>query len=156
MSSGRTWPTEAWRTEASAWESRRSRLDVFEELRVDGLSKDDARLTTSRVFRGSLLEAGPFTKDLRYGKGLILTLMYVRMVIRFGKTARIPLLFFGKVDLLDMATLHQLCDEGLIEHPAFVPPPFKHMAALATTLALSRFTGQLDLDRLCIDYEKLF
>ena len=130
--------------------------EVFEALRVDGLSEEDAWVTTARVFRGSLPDAGPFTKDLGYGKGLILTLMYVRMAIRFGKTGRIPLLFCGKVDLLDMAALHQLYDEGLVEYPAFVPPPFDDMPALATTLALSRFTGQLDLDRLCVDYEKLF
>lgn len=130
--------------------------EVFEALRVDGLSEDDAWITTSRVFRGSLPEGGPFTKDLGYGKGLILTLMYVRMAIRFGKTRRIPLLFCGKVDLLDMAALHQLYDEGLVDDPAFVPPPFNDMAALATTLALSRFTSQLDLDRLSVDYEKLF
>jgi len=30
------------------------------------------------------------------------------------------------------------------------------MAALSTTLALSRFTSQLDLDRMSADYEKLF
>jgi hypothetical protein len=131
-------------------------LEVFESLRVDGLSEDDSWVTTSRVFRGSLPEAGPFTKDLGYGKGLILTLIYVRMAIRFGKTNRIPLLFCGKVDLLDMAALHQLHDEALVDDPGFVPPPFNDMAALSTTLALSRFTSQLDLDRMSADYEKLF
>lgn len=131
-------------------------VDVFEALRTDGLSEDDAWVTTSRVFRGSTPEGGPFTKDLGYGKGLILTLMYVRMAIRFGKTYRIPLLFCGKVDLLDMAALHQLHDEELVDLPAFVPPPFDDMAALATTLALARFTSQLDLDRLSVDYEKMF
>lgn len=131
-------------------------LEVFEAQRTDGLSEDDAWVTTSRVFRGSVPDGGPFTKDLGYGKGLILTLMYVRMAIRFGKTNRIPLLFCGKVDLLDMAALHELYDEDLIDPPAFVPPPFDDMPALATTLALGRFTSQLDLDRLCVDYEKLF
>lgn len=58
-----------------------SKFEVFEVLRTDGLSEDDAWVTASRVFRGSLPEAGPFTKDLGYGKGLILTLMYVRMAI---------------------------------------------------------------------------
>jgi uncharacterized protein (TIGR02421 family) len=131
-------------------------LEVFEALRVEGLTEDDAWVTTSRVFRGSVPEGGPFTKDLGYGKGLILVLMYVRMAIRFGKTARVPLLFSGKVDLLDMAALHQLHDEGLVEDAAFVPPPFNDMAALGTTLALSRFTALLDLDRISKDYEKLF
>ncbi len=130
--------------------------EVFEACRVDGLSEDDAWVTTSRVFRGSLPDAGPFTKDLGYGKGLVLTLLYVRMAIRFGKTRRVPMLFCGKVDLLDMAALHQLADEGLVESPAFVPKPFDDMPALGSTLALSRFTGQLDLDRMAVDYEKLF
>ena len=130
--------------------------DVFESCRTDGLSEDDAWVTTSRVFRGSLPEAGPFTKDLGYGKGLILTLLYIRMAIRFGQTRRIPLLFCGKVDLLDMATLHQLEDEGLVVQPNFIPPPFNDLPALASTLSLGRFTGQLDLDRLSVDYQRLF
>jgi uncharacterized protein (TIGR02421 family) len=131
-------------------------LDVFEAMRTEGLSEDDAWVTTSRVFRGSVPEGGPFTKDLGYGKGLILTLIYVRMAIRLGKTGRIPLLFCGKVDLLDMAVLHELYDEDLVEAPEFVPPPFDDMPALATTLALGRFTSQLDIDRMADDYEKLF
>lgn len=131
-------------------------LDVFEACRTEGLSEDDAWVTTSRVFRGSLPDAGPFTKDLGYGKGLILTLLYVRMAIRFGHTRRIPLLFCGKVDLLDMATLHQLEDEGLVERPAFIPPPFDDLPALATTLSLGRFIGLLDLDRMAHDYQRLF
>lgn len=131
-------------------------LEVFEACRTEGLSEDDAWVTTSRVFRGSLPDAGPFTKDLGYGKGLILTLLYVRMAIRFGHTRRIPLLFCGKVDLLDMATLHQLEDEGLVEPPAFIPPPFDDLPALATTLSLGRFIGHLDLDRMAQDYQRLF
>jgi uncharacterized protein (TIGR02421 family) len=131
-------------------------LEVFEAMRTEGLSEDDSWVTASRVFRGSLPDAGPFTKDLGYGKGLVLTLMYVRMAIRLGQTRRIPLLFCGKVDLLDMAALHQLHDEGLVADAAFVPPPFDDMAALGTTLALGRFTSQLHLDRLSSDYERLF
>jgi uncharacterized protein (TIGR02421 family) len=131
-------------------------VDVFEAMRTAGLSEEDAWVTVSRVFRGSLPDAGPFTKDLGYGKGLVLTLLYVRMAIRFGKTDRIPLLFCGKVDLLDMAALHQLHEENLVEAPRFVPPPFDDLPALATTLALSRFMSQLDLDRMSTDFERLF
>lgn len=131
-------------------------LEVFAACRDDGLSDDDSWVTASRVFRGSLPDAGPFTKDLGYGKGLILTLLYVRMAIRFGKTGRIPMLFCGKVDLLDMATLHQLFDESLVERPAFIPPPFDDLPALASTLSLGRFTSQLDLDRMSADFARLF
>jgi uncharacterized protein (TIGR02421 family) len=131
-------------------------LDVFEACRTDGMSEEDAWVTTSRVFRGSLPEAGPFTKDLGYGKGLVLTLLYVRMAIRFGQTRRIPMLFCGKVDLLDMATLHQLEDEGVVDRPSFVPPPFNDLPSLASTLSLTRFTAYLDLDRMSADYRRLF
>jgi uncharacterized protein (TIGR02421 family) len=130
--------------------------EVFEACRTEGLSEDDAWVTTSRVFRGSVPDGGPFTKDLGYGKGLILTLLYVRMAIRFGQTRRIPMLFCGKVDLLDMATLHQLQDEGLVDPPPFTPPPFDDLPALASTLSLGRFVGQLDLDRMSRDYQRLF
>lgn len=131
-------------------------LEVFNALRDDGLSDDDAWTTTSRVFRGSVPEGPPFTKDLGYGKGLVLTLIYVRMAIRFGKTDRIPLLFCGKVDLLDIAALHDLYEEGLVDPPRFVPPPFDDLPAIATTLSLGRFTSQLDIERLSHDFAHLF
>jgi hypothetical protein len=44
----------------------------------------------------------------------------------------------------------------LVERPEFVPPPFHDLPALATTLALSRFTSQLDLERLSHDFAHLF
>jgi uncharacterized protein (TIGR02421 family) len=131
-------------------------LDVFHSFRDDGVSDDDAWVITSRVFRGSTPTNGPLTKDLGYGKGLILTLMYVRMAIRFGRTDRIPMLFCGKVDLLDLPALHLLEDEGIIEAPAFIPPPFDDLPALATSLSLGRFTSQLDVDRLSADYQSVF
>lgn len=131
-------------------------VEVFEACRTWGLNEDDCWAITSRVFRGSLPDLGPFTKDLGYGKGLILTLLYVRMAIRFGKTDRIPLLFCGKVDLLDMAPLYQLREEGLVDTSGFVPPPFDDIPALGSTLAFGRFTALLDLDRVAADFEKLF
>jgi len=131
-------------------------LEVFASLRADGLSDDDAWVTASRVFRGSLPEAGPFTKDIGYGKGLVLALLYIRMAIRFGHTRRIPMLFCGKVDLLDMATLHQLEDEGLVERPSFIPPPFDDLPALATSLSIGRFIAEIDLEQMSRDYRRLF
>ena len=131
-------------------------VEVFDVCRDEGLSDDDAWSTTARVFRGSTPVDGPFSKDIGYGKGLVLTLLYVRMAIRFGRTDRIPMLFCGKVDLLDMPALHMLEDEGIVEAPRFIPPPFDNLPGLATTLSLGRFTGQLDLDRMSADYERFF
>jgi uncharacterized protein (TIGR02421 family) len=130
-------------------------VEVFELFRTDGLSEDDAWAATVRIFRGSLPDAGPFTKDLGYGKGLILTFLYVRLAIYLGRAHRIPLLFCGKVDLLDMVTLHQLEEEGLVEQPRFIPPPFDDIPSLASTLSLSGFSAMLDWSRLETDYAAL-
>jgi uncharacterized protein (TIGR02421 family) len=130
-------------------------VEVFEMFRTDGLDENEAWAAATRIFRGSLPDAGPFTKDLGYSKGLVLTLLYVRLAIYLGRAFRIPLLFCGKVDLLDMATLHQLEEEGLVESPQFVPPPFDDIPALASTLSLGGFTAMLDWDRLVTDYSVL-
>ena len=130
-------------------------IEVFEAFRTDGLSEDEAWSAAHRIFRGSLPEAGPFTKDLGYGKGLVLTLLYVRLAIQTGKAHRIPLLFCGKVDLLDMSVLHQLEEEGLVEQPEFVPPPFDDLPALTVALSLGGFMAKLDWTRLEADYSSL-
>lgn len=130
-------------------------VEVFEIFRTEGLTEDEAWAASVRIFRGSLPEEGPFTKDLGYGKGLVLTVLYVRLAIYLGRSHRIPLLFCGKVDLLDMVTLHQLEEEGLVEPPKFVPPPFDDIPALASTLSLSGFSAMLDWERLEADYSVL-
>lgn len=130
-------------------------IEVFNQLMSDGLTEDEAWSATSRIFRGSLPESGPFTKDLGYGKGLILTLLYVRLAIQLGRAHRIPLLFCGKVDLLDMRTLHELEDQGLVEEPKFVPPPFNDLPSLATSLSLLGFNVMLDWKHLEADYSAL-
>ena len=130
-------------------------VEVFELFRTDGLTEDEAWAAAVRIFRGSLPDAGPFTKDLGYGKGLILTFLYVRLAIYLGRAHRIPLLFCGKVDLLDMVTLHQLEEEGLVEQPRFIPPPFDDIPSLASTLSLGGFSSMLDWSRLEADYSAL-
>ena len=130
-------------------------LEVFELMRTSGLTPDESWTAAARIFRGSLPEAGPFTKDLGYSKGLVLTLLYVRLAIQFGKSHRIPLLFCGKVDLLDMSTLRQLVEEGLIEESKFIPPPFNDLPALASSLSLGGFMSTLDWEQLASDYSSL-
>lgn len=130
-------------------------VEVYRALLDGGTSADDAWQTTYRVFRGSTPTGGPFTKDLGYGKGLQLVYIYLRMALRLGRFDRIPMLFCGKVDIQDLGVLRQLYDEGIVEAPAFVPPPFDDLPALASTLALSRFQAEIDFDRLVSDYERL-
>ena len=56
---------------------------------------------------------------------------------------------------LDMVTLHQLEEEGLVEQPRFIPPPFDDIPSLASTLSLSGFSAMLDWSRLETDYAAL-
>jgi uncharacterized protein (TIGR02421 family) len=131
-------------------------LDVYRSYVDDGTDPDDAYDSASRIFRGSTPTGGPFAKDLGYGKGFVTTTAYVRAALRLGHLHRIPMLFCGKVDLLDMGAVHHLEDEGLVEAPTWVPPPFDDLPALASTLAMLRFAGGVDIDRIEADVSVLF
>lgn len=131
-------------------------LDVYRSYVDDGTDPDDAYDSASRIFRGSTPTGGPFAKDLGYGKGFVTTTAYVRAALRLGQLHRIPMLFCGKVDLLDMRAVHHLEDEGLVEPPAWIPPPFDDLPALASTLAMLRFAGGVDIDRIEADVSVLF
>lgn len=130
-------------------------LEIFEDLRVQGLDEFEAWTLCSRVFRGSTPTGPPFTKDLAYGKGLVLCYVYVRLALRQGRPDRIPMLFCGKVDLQAMGLVNHLFDEGLLDPPAFVPEPFRDLEALSAQIAFSRFLRELDFDQLESEYGQL-
>ncbi len=131
-------------------------LDLFEYFRVEGLTEDEAWSISARIFRGSTPTGPPFTKDLAYGKGLVLAYVYVRLALRQGRPDRIPMLFCGKVDLQAMGLVNHLFDEGLLEPPQFVPEPFRDLDALTAQVAFSRFLRELDFDQLESEYGQLF
>jgi len=54
-----------------------------------------------------------------------------------------------------MGVLHQLEEEGLVDQPAFVPPPFNDLPSLAVALSLGGFMAKLDWSRLESDYSSL-
>lgn len=130
-------------------------VDVVEHFRTNGMDEDGCWQLAMRVFRGSTPTGMPFTKDLGYGKGLVLTYAYMRIAIRTGRLDRIPVLFCGKVDINQMGTINGLFDEGLIEPPEFLPEVFQDVNALAAQVAFSRFLRDLDFDRLAADYSPL-
>lgn len=130
-------------------------VDVVEHFRTEGKDEDECWQLAMRVFRGSTPTGMPFTKDLGYGKGLVLTYAYMRVAIRTGRLDRIPVLFCGKVDINNMGAINDLYDEGLIEPPAFLPEVFRDVNALAAQVAFSRFLRDLDFDRLAADYAPL-
>ncbi len=130
-------------------------LDLFRTFVDEGRDADDAYTTCSRVFRGSHPGGGPFTKDLAYSRGFVLLYNFLRIAVRRGRLARIPLLFVGKVQLEEMGAIAELVEEGVIRPPRFLPPPFADLNALTAWLAYSSFLNRLDLTRIEADYASL-
>jgi len=130
-------------------------LDVYKFFREEGYSEDVCYQNASRVFRGSLPNAGPFTKDLAYNKGFILVYNYIRLAVVQGMLDRIPILFCGKTTLEDMRTLAQLVEEGIVDPPRFLPPQFADMKALIAWMCYSNFINHLDVQRVELDYQNI-
>ena len=130
-------------------------LEVFEFFREQGYGLEGSYSNASRVFRGSLPNGLPFTKDLSYLKGFILIYNYIQLAVRKGKLEQIPLLFCGKTTLEDMRTLRKLVDEGLVLPPKYLPPQFQDMNALSAWMCFSNFLNHLSLDRIEADYANI-
>jgi len=131
-------------------------LEVFDYFRSRGTAAEESYNIVSRVFRGSTPEGGPFTKDLAYSKGFIQIYNYIRLAVRKGMLERISLLFCGKLQLEDTRVVAQLVDEGLVERPRYLPPPFADLNALAAWMCYSNFLNQLSLKQIEADYSNLF
>lgn len=127
-------------------------LEVFRYFREQGYGEADGYTLSSRIFRGSTPEGGPFTKDLSYSKGFILIYNYTRLAVRRGLIGRIPLLFCGKSTLEDIRTLSDLVDEGVVDPPKHLPAPFNDLSALSAWMCYSSFIDRLDLWRIESDY----
>lgn len=128
-------------------------LDIFTFYRELGFSNEGAYSAAVRVFRGSLPDSGPFTKDLAYSKGFVLIYNYIRLAIKQGLQNQIPLLFVGKTTLEDLHVLSDLIGEGIVLPPKYLPPQFKDLAALTAWMTYSLFLNRLSLDRLTDDYK---
>jgi len=130
-------------------------MDVFQFYREQAYTREDSYTNASRVFRGSSSNGLPFTKDLAYLKGFILTYNYIQLAVRKGKLQQIPLLFCGKTTLEDMRTLGQLVEEGLVVPPRYLPEPFADLNALSAWMCFSGFLNNLSLDRIEADYANI-
>lgn len=130
-------------------------LDVYRYFREQGIGEAECFGLTSRIFRGSLPDAGPFTKDLAYSKGFILIYNFIRLAVRNGKLDRIPLLFCGKTTLEDVKTLAQLVEEGLVSKPRYLPPQFRDLSALTAWMCYSNFLNRLSLQKIEADYSNI-
>jgi len=127
-------------------------LEVYRFFLEQGFSELESYTNTTRVFRGSTPEGGPFTKDITYNKGFILIYNYMRLAVRKGLLGRIPLLFCGKTTLEDMRVLAQLVEEGLVVPPRFLPPQIADLNAVVSWMCYSNFLNRLNLARIEADY----
>ncbi|MBI2790417.1 MAG: flavohemoglobin expression-modulating QEGLA motif protein [Gammaproteobacteria bacterium] len=130
-------------------------LDIFEFFRLEGYNEDECYMLASRVFRGSIPDGGPFTKDLAYAKGFITVYNFIQLAVRKGKLDRIPLLFCGKTNLEDIRDIAQLVDEGIIILPKYLPPQIKDLNAITAWMCFANFLNQLSLSKIESDYAYL-
>jgi uncharacterized protein (TIGR02421 family) len=142
-------------TAVSMAESGADFLDVFNFYREQGLEDSESYHFTTRVFRGSTPDGGPFTKDLSYSKGFILIYNYVRLAVQHGLVNLIPLLFLGKTTLEDIHIFADLVEEQIVTPPKYVPPQFQDIAALSAWMCYSLFLNKLDLQRLATDFKAI-
>ena len=130
-------------------------MDVFTFFKDKGLDDEESYIHSSRVFRGSSSDGMPFTKDLTYIKGFVLTYNFMRLAVSKGKPDRIPLLFCGKTIIEDMKVLVDLVEEGTVIAPLFLPPQFKDLMGLSSWLSFSRFMTSLNFRQLEQDYANI-
>jgi hypothetical protein len=130
-------------------------LEVFEFFRSHELSDGDSYNNAMRIFRGSTPDGGPFTKDIAYSKGFILTYNYIQLAVRKGLFDRIPLLFCGKTTLEDMRTLSQLVEEGVVAPPKHLPPLISDINALSAWMYYSNILNRLNLEQVESDYANI-
>lgn len=129
-------------------------IQLYRHFLHGGLSPRDSYQQTMRIFRGSLPSGcGPFTKDLSYGRGLVLVYNFIQQALRRNRAERVPLLCCGKASLADIKLLDHLVDEGLVTPPHFLPPPLANLHDLPSPHA--PFLDRLRLDRLEDDYAEL-
>ena len=130
-------------------------LDIYRYLLECGLDEQDSYNNSVRVFRGSTPTGGPFTKDLSYAKGFVLIYNFIRYAISQHHLEAIPLLFSGKLVLDDLPLLSELSQQGILIPPAYIPPPFRDLAALSAWMSFSLFLNKFDLNEMQQNYRFL-
>lgn len=112
-------------------------LDVFRFFEKAGYDPRESYRSAMRIFRGSLpAGCGPFTKDLSYVTGCMQICRRLRSAI--GAMEQMPLLFCGKTSLADIDRLSELAQQGLIDPPCYLAPPFADTHAAAERIRVRR------------------
>lgn len=130
-------------------------IDIYNYFLDCGLSEDDSYNNTVRIFRGSTPEGGPFTKDLVYAKGFVLAYNFIRFAISQHRIEAIALLFVGKLTLEDLPLLRELYDQQLLTAPAYLPTPFRDLAALSAWMSFSLYLNKINVPTIQKDLQFL-
>lgn len=128
-------------------------IDVFNFYLDRGIAEEESYHNATRVFRGSLPDGEPFTKDLVYSKGFILIYNYIQLAVERGVTSNIPLLFTGKTTLEDIRGIADLIEEKIVIPPKYIPSQFQDLAALSAWMSYNNFLRKLSYERIAIDYK---
>jgi uncharacterized protein (TIGR02421 family) len=132
-------------------------LEVYRFFLKEGYDRSESYQNAMRIFRGSLpAGCGPFTKDLCYSRGFVQVYNFIRSAVARGMLRRVPLLFCGKTSLGDSKTIAHLVEEGLVDPPRFLPPPFADLQALCAWMCYANFLHCLSSRRIEEDYAGLF
>lgn len=123
-------------------------LDIYQHFIEAGMLEEDSYNNTVRIFRGSVPDGGPFTKDLSYAKGFLLIYNFIRFAISQHRIDMIPLLFIGKLVLDDLPLIANLREQGLIEAPTYLPLPFQDLSALSAWMSFSLFLNKFSLQEI--------
>ncbi len=123
-------------------------IEVVRFFQDEGKSLRDGYAHAERVFRGSLPNGGPFTKDLSYLRGFVRVQAALADAVRKGQVERLPLLFCGKVATEDLASIHTLIETGLVERPRYLPPQFTDPHALTAWLCFANYVSLVPMESL--------
>lgn len=130
-------------------------LDIYRFYREQDYDEEDSYNNSVRVFRGSLPDGKPFTKDLSYSKGFLLIYNYIRLAVKKGLVKHINTFFVGKTLIDEIQFLTNLIEEGLVAPPMYIPPQFRDIAALSAWMSFSIYLNKFDLETIEAQYDHI-
>ncbi len=119
-------------------------------------TKTQAFESTRRVFRGGITRGGaPFTKDIVYLDGMIRVHNFFRAAVASGKEEVSRLIFSGKLDLEDIATVRSMVKDKLVSKPKFIPQWFLDIDFLICYFAFTVFIDEINYKKIDTYYQKI-
>lgn len=132
-------------------------IDLYVYFLEHSDSPEESYDVARRVIRGGPLTGrGPFTKDVSYLEGLLLTYNFIQAALNRHRPELLRLLFVGKIHTDDLPLLLQLEHEGVVIPPKFLPHWAQDLRFLAAQMGFSSFLNRTDA-RAWVDYcDQLF